>query len=535
MAKVILDWDTKYKKAILVSDFLENIRAEISIPNEKKELMKRKGASWNNPDFFSPITNTGRFSIGMYFEIKKILESNKIIDYEVITTEPLIQQLVQTYSWSYDYELVDLSLPLRPYQESAVKRCIHMGYGICIVGTAGGKTLLMASLIETVRNNEMAFTTLVILPASLLTQTYKEYAEYGLKGLSMWGGKNEFEKTPIMLAGVETLRANIAVFSELKPKTQLKWKSKTDEEFEDANAEKAAYKEYLSEYAKKEKKRKKEWTTKRKYLLDQLKDVDLVLIDEVHGLRKDNVFNKVVSAFPTRHKFGFTGTLPQSPLDQWNVMGQIGPILIDVDSAALREMGYIAQAEIRIIHIEYKNPPELKIDRNNPTKAYEEECSFLYHNEFRHKVISTIGSNFDKNALILVDRLEHGHAILEHLVDATDKKIYFIEGAVAMDDREEIRAIMEEENDIICIAMSRIFSTGINIKNLHYVVFAQGGKAKVTLVQSIGRGLRLHEQKERLIIIDITDATHYGEKHLQERLKYYDGEQIDYETKYITE
>jgi superfamily II DNA or RNA helicase len=90
---------------------------------------------------------------------------------------------------------------------------------------------------------------------------------------------------------------------------------------------------------------------------------------------------------------------------------------------------------------------------------------------------------------------------------------------------------MEIDDNIICIAMSRIFAVGINIKNLHYVIFAQGGKAKVTLIQSIGRGLRLHDQKECLVIIDIADTTHYGEKHLIERLTYYKEEQIEYETK----
>ena len=94
---------------------------------------------------------------------------------------------------------------------------------------------------------------------------------------------------------------------------------------------------------------------------------------------------------------------------------------------------------------------------------------------------------------------------------------------------------MEKENNIVCIAMSRIFAVGINIKNLHNVVFAQGGKAKVTLIQSIGRGLRLHDDKECLVIIDIADTTHYGEKHLEDRLTYYKDEQIEYETKELFE
>ena len=90
---------------------------------------------------------------------------------------------------------------------------------------------------------------------------------------------------------------------------------------------------------------------------------------------------------------------------------------------------------------------------------------------------------------------------------------------------------MESENNIICVAMSKIFSTGIDITNLHYILFAQGGKAKITLIQSIGRGLRIHNNKELLIVIDIADMLHYGEKHLETRLQYYNEEKINYEAK----
>jgi len=70
---------------------------------------------------------------------------------------------------------------------------------------------------------------------------------------------------------------------------------------------------------------------------------------------------------------------------------------------------------------------------------------------------------------------------------------------------------------------------------LHYIIFAQGGKAKVTLIQSIGRGLRLHDDKERLIIIDIADYTYYSNKHMEERIAYYNEEKINYELKELFE
>lgn len=528
MPRVILDWDASRKTAIIVSDFLENIRAQFSIPNKSKTMMTKMGKpTWYMADFISPITKTGRFDIGLYFEISNQLKNDKTIDYEIVVTEPLQTQLIQTYPWNGQYDIVQLDRPLRSYQESGVKRAIHMGYGIIIVGTAGGKTLLMASLIQTIRKYQTGLSTLLVLPSNLLRQTYKEFLEYGIneEEMSMWGGDEDFIKKPIMLASAEILRSNLTTFSERTPTAEYKWKPEADE----------TYKNYVDAHIKKEKSRKTVWTIERKKKLEQLRDVDLILIDEVHGLRRGNVINDVIELFPTRHRFGFTGTLPSELLDQWNIMGCIGPIILDVDSAKLREMKYIAQVKAQIINIHYKNKPHFKMDMEDQKKAYEDECEFLYHSEFRNKVIAHLVNKFNKNCLILVDKIDHGESLEAVLKAQTQKKVYFIRGSVEMEDREKLRALMEIDDNIVCIAMSRIFAVGINIKNLHYVVFAQGGKAKVTLIQSIGRGLRLHEQKECLIMIDIADATHYGEKHLLERIAYYGEEQIEYETKELFE
>lgn len=260
-----------------------------------------------------------------------------------------------------------------------------------------------------------------------------------------------------------------------------------------------------------------------------------MLVSNCHKLRRENVLNRVVDEFKTPHKFSFTGTMPPDLLDQWNIMGKFGPILVNVNSAALRGMDYISQVKAQIIQLNYKNTPKTNIDQNDPTKAYIDECDFLYHSEFRNKVILHLAQKFNKNCLIMVDKIEHGETLERIMKEQTNKKIYFIRGSVEIEDREKLRALMEIDDNIICIAMSRIFAVGVNIKNLHYVIFAQGGKAKVTLIQSIGRGLRLHDQKECLVIIDIADTTHYGKKHLEERMTYYKEEQIEYNTKELFE
>ena len=87
---------------------------------------------------------------------------------------------------------------------------------------------------------------------------------------------------------------------------------------------------------------------------------------------------------------------------------------------------------------------------------------------------------------------------------------------------------MEVQQNVICVAISAIFSTGINIKNIHMIIFAAGGKSFIRTVQSIGRGLRLHENKVNLKIIDISDNLKYGKQHSDARIKIYDKEKIKY-------
>ena len=124
------------------------------------------------------------------------------------------------------------------------------------------------------------------------------------------------------------------------------------------------------------------------------------------------------------------------------------------------------------------------------------------------------------NCLILVDYISHGEELYNSLTSACkNKQVYFIRGEVPVEERDEVKSLMESTKDVVCIAISKIFSTGINIKNLHYIMFASGGKAKIKIIQSIGRGLRKHKDKQDVIIIDIADKLHYGYQHLCKRLK----------------
>jgi superfamily II DNA or RNA helicase len=162
---------------------------------------------------------------------------------------------------------------------------------------------------------------------------------------------------------------------------------------------------------------------------------------------------------------------------------------------------------------------------------YQREMDFSISNSFRNGIICTIAKATKSNTLIMVDRIFHGEELFRLLNAEGHKKVHFIQGDVEVSQREEIRKLMESESDVICIAISSIFSTGINIKNIHNIIFCTPGKAKVKLIQSIGRGLRLHKDKTQLTVYDIADEFKYSNRHMEKRLKLYNQENIKYEIK----
>ena len=99
---------------------------------------------------------------------------------------------------------------------------------------------------------------------------------------------------------------------------------------------------------------------------------------------------------------------------------------------------------------------------------------------------------------------------------------------------EENRKITEKETDAIIVASFGTFSTGINIRNLHNIIFASPSKSKIRNLQSIGRGLRKGDNKKEAVLFDIADDlsyksyTNYTLKHFKERISQYNEQQFKY-------
>ena len=145
-------------------------------------------------------------------------------------------------------------------------------------------------------------------------------------------------------------------------------------------------------------------------------------------------------------------------------------------------------------------------------------------------------SQYSWQYICLFQLVEKHGKILYDQTEATikDRKVFFVYGGTDTRTREDIRSIVENEKNSIIIASYGTFSTGINITNLHNVIFASPSKSRVRNLQSIGRGLRKNESKEIATLYDIADDFSYKSyknytlKHFVERIKLYNEEQFEY-------
>ena len=235
----------------------------------------------------------------------------------------------------------------------------------------------------------------------------------------------------------------------------------------------------------------------------------------------------------TSYRFGLTGTLPESKIDEWNIIGKIGPVIYEKKTDSLVKDDFVAPFNICILNIDHKGI-KFSFRPDEPTSKYNNEIDYLMTNQNRNGIIAKLALKISKNTIIMVDRIIHGESILKTLKATGDTRpIVFIQGSTDIDDRELIRDMMDKQSNVIVIAISKIFSTGLNIPNLHCIIFANAGKAKTKIIQSIGRSIRKHPTKKEALIFDVSDNTYYGFEHKEKRKKLYDREKYPWVEKYI--
>ena len=258
-------------------------------------------------------------------------------------------------------------------------------------------------------------------------------------------------------------------------------------------------------------------------------------IDEAHMLRGTNAVCKFVESMPLI-RFSFTGTLPEDTMDRWNVIGISEPLLKVTKAKELQEAGYIANIDIVALYLKHGVPQPHKPAsevleehpeyRGNSEKIALEIAKARFPLEWRYIEDSDKANNFIcrlalkliGNNIILFDHIAHGKVIQEKLEGMTDRPVFFIDGSVKLEDREDICDAMETQNGCILIANTKAFGTGTNVKAINNIIFGfSSGNAYTKIIQGIGRGLRVKDGKTKMTLYDVYHSFRYSTEHYEKR------------------
>ena len=253
---------------------------------------------------------------------------------------------------------------------------------------------------------------------------------------------------------------------------------------------------------------------------------DVIIGDEAHQFKSKSLISIMSKLADAKYRYGFTGTLDGTQTHKWVLEGLFGPSYKIVNTKLLQDAGYLAKLNIKVLLL--KHDPQV-------FETYEDEVQYIIGHEKRNKFIKNLAHDLKGNTLILFSRVSAHGEVLYDLINTSERKVFFVHGGVDTEEREAVRQITEQENDAIIIASFGTFSTGINIKNLHNVIFSSPSKSRIRTLQSIGRVLRKSENKLKATLYDIADdckkgsRSNYTLNHLMERVKYYNEEKFNYD------
>ena len=363
----------------------------------------------------------------------------------------------------------------REYQVEGVYDALRHNRRLLIAPTASGKSLMIYSLYRYYAEHSKKI--LIVVPTtSLVEQMYKDFEEYGwdaeLYCHRIYSGKEKDDDRPITITTWQSIYK--------LPRT---WFSK----------------------------------------------FEVVIGDEAHLFKSKSLVQIMTKLHTTKYRFGFTGTLDGTQTHKWVLEGLFGPSYKIIRTEELIEKGFLSKLDINCILL--KHSPQ-------KFETYEDEIQYLITHEQRNNFIKNLALDLKGNTLLLYSRVEsHGEILYEMINNNknSNRKVFFIHGGVDAREREKVRSITESEENAIIVASYGTFSTGINIRRLHNIIFASPSKSRIRNLQSIGRVLRKGKDKVKAILFDIADdCTHNSRKnytlnHLIERIKIYNEENFNYE------
>jgi superfamily II DNA or RNA helicase len=258
---------------------------------------------------------------------------------------------------------------------------------------------------------------------------------------------------------------------------------------------------------------------------------DAIIGDEAHGFQAKSLSLIMKKLENAEYRIGTTATLQESKIHKLVLEGWFGPAREVIKTKELIDLKAIADVSISCLILKYPKE-ECKFVKS---LKYHEEIEYIAQNQKRMNFLKNLALSLDGNTLImfkLVDK--HGKQIYKELLEKSKNKIpiFFVHGKIDVENREEVRKIVENQEKSIIVASSGVFSQGVNIQRIHNIILASPMKSIIRNKQSIGRGTRLGHDKTVVNIYDIVDNFEYNNnknfalEHFFERLKIYNGEKF---------
>lgn len=396
------------------------------------------------------------------------------IDDNILTTENF--SLVEAVDFCRT-----LNLPFEPrdYQIQSFVHAVRNRRLLILSPTASGKSLIIYLILRYLQESDFKRGLLIVPTTSLVEQMYSDFESYGY---------NSEEYCHRQYAGKEK---NVYKFL-----TITTWQSiyKND-------------KEYFEQF-------------------------DFVMGDEAHQFKAKSLTTILAGCDKAKYRIGTTGTLDEIQTHRLVLEGLFGPVYKATTTSKLIDKKQLASFKIKCLILKYSEA----ICKQAKEWDYNSEIDYIVRNQERNQFIRNLALSLKGNSLILFQFVEkHGkdlHALIKDSVK--DRQVFFVYGGTDVEVRESIRAITEKENDAIIVASYGTFSTGVNIRNLHNIIFASPSKSRIRNLQSIGRGLRLGENKKEAVLFDIADDfrigkfANYSLLHFIQRCKIYDEEKFSY-------
>ncbi len=255
---------------------------------------------------------------------------------------------------------------------------------------------------------------------------------------------------------------------------------------------------------------------------EYFKNFDLVIIDECHHGAAASIKTIITKCYNSKYNIGLTGTMPEEgSCDSFTIQSYIGPCVYIVHSADIIENKKATLINIVNIELDYLSSEEkkklyelrsVKSEDKDGGKLLELEKTLARDNRKRFKYICDLIVNTKKNSLVLFGDIknEYGRKIYNWIRENSDKNVYYVDGGTSAENRDFYKKKIEEEENTIIVASIGTFKEGIDIANLHSIFIVETSKSQFIIRQILGRGMRLLDGKEVVVVIDISDNFIWG-------------------------